>query len=160
MRRMGLFAGAAFLLIGLAVAGLELFGRMVVGPMDPMNWSVDNTFRQIFQQPKPPGVGNLRRMGMGGPGGWNLWMRFDADPETIRRLISQSPRLKREPDGINELNWDERMRPPRPTFGMGEALRIRKPEVYNLPGNCMTEPSGQIIVDRERQQVYVVAVAC
>jgi hypothetical protein len=144
---------------GLSVVSRELREK------DCANMPAVEVFENVFDHPPPPGITELRAAGRIWLGGRDVYLRFNATDEAIRRLTKGSKRTV-DAAGIQEciegtrmewrlqgdrrwVRWKERVR-------WDEVDRIPKPQCYGLlPAAPSATPHITIIVDRSRHLVYV-----
>jgi hypothetical protein len=143
--------GIALLRTVLSLPLLHLLGLEI----DYASLPPQAAYRRVFGQPVPDGVSEIQAAGTAPV--WDLeaaWMRFRATPEALTRLTRgaqrispdqifgpfNEPRNPRERMGLRKLGWDD-------------VGRVRQPQVYLLEQRygCPL----QVIVDRERQTVYL-----
>jgi hypothetical protein len=130
----------------------------------PVNYGArpaGRVFQQVFRQPIPQGVSELRIAGHGFCQGHQVWMRFRATKKALRQLLPESTeRRERLKDGLRTelgLNYERRLTEDDPrVVGWDKVLRMRSPEAHYFSRTSQGAGwTGLFVLDRDRQLVYV-----
>jgi hypothetical protein len=123
----------------------------------PAGW----VFQQVFRQPVPQGVSDLRIAGHGFCQGHEVWMRFRATKKVLMQLLPESAEKREQLSDMlgGELGstYERRLAEDDPqAVGWDEVLRMRAPEAHDFSRTSQGAGwYGLFVLDRGRQLVYV-----
>jgi hypothetical protein len=128
-----------------------------------MNYSSeppDRVFQLILKQPVPGGVSNLHIAGHGVMMGHTVWMKFSATDAAIRQLTKGVEPAYTDLESSSSRSSRQRIMSDKYARSVGweEVLRLKQVEFYTFdfaPGGSGWV--GDIVVDRKKHQVYIVA---